>query len=115
VQALDTCDVCLGILALNRSSPALPLQFFHFRHVEVPLACEGTHEVDAVLLVDLDPGVGTELPLLKDSRQPQVRDVPLPPAPAAPPPRGAADLAALPSHPLHPQTWGPSEEQWVLS
>lgn len=67
-QARDTCDVCLGILSLDCSSPALPLQFFHFRHVEVPLASEGTHEVDAVFLIDLDPGVGAQLPLLKDSK-----------------------------------------------
>lgn len=66
VQAADTCDICLGILCLR--SPALPLQFFHFRHVEVPLAGKGTHKVDAVLLIDLDPGVGTQLSLLKDSR-----------------------------------------------
>lgn len=67
-QATDTCDVCLGILGHSCSSPALPLQFFHFRHVEVPLAGEGTHKVDAVLLVDLDPGVGTQLPLLQDTK-----------------------------------------------
>lgn len=67
-QATDTCDICTGVLGLSCGSPALSLQFFHFRHVEVPLASERTHEVDAVLLVDLYPGVGTQLPLLKDSR-----------------------------------------------
>lgn len=80
-QATDTCDVCLGILGFSCSSPALPLQFFHFRHVEVPLAGKGTHKVDAVLLVDLDSRVGTQLPFLKDSR---VRDVPSLPIPTAP-------------------------------
>lgn len=67
-QATDTCDVCLGILGHSCSSPALPLQFFHFRHIEVSLAGKGTHKVDAVLLVDLDPGVSTQLPLLEDTK-----------------------------------------------
>lgn len=111
VQATDTCDVCLGILSLSCSSPALPLQFFHFRHIEVPLAGEGTHKVDAVLLVDLDPGVGAQLPLLKDSRQLQVRDLP----PQHPPPCGPAGLGVSQTDPLHPQIWGPREKQWVPS
>lgn len=45
------------------------------------MAGKGTHKVDAVLLVDLDSRVGTQLPFLKDSR---VRDVPSLPIPTAP-------------------------------
>lgn len=114
-QAMDTCDVRLGILGLSCSSPALPLQFFHFRHVEVPLAGEGTHEVDAVFLVDLNPGVGTQLPLLKDSRRLQVRDVASPPALAAPHHRDLPAWQCRRPIRFAPQTRGPSEEQWVPS
>lgn len=58
-----TCVVHPRVAGLGRP-PTLPLRLLHLRHVEVSLPCQRAHEVDLVLLVDLQPRVGTQLPLL---------------------------------------------------
>ena len=58
-----TCAIHQGVIGLCRP-PALPLCLLHLRHIEVSLPCQGAHEIDLVLLVDLQPWVGTQLPLL---------------------------------------------------
>lgn len=58
-----TCAVHLGIAVFQRP-PALPVGLLHLRHIEVSLPCQRAHEIDLVSLVDLQPGVGTQLSLL---------------------------------------------------
>ena len=58
-----TCAIHRGVAGLCRP-PALPFCLLHLRHIEVSLPCQGAHEIDLVLLVDLQPWVGTQLPLL---------------------------------------------------
>ena len=61
-----TCAIHRGVAGLCRP-PALPFCLLHLRHIEVSLPCQGAHEIDLVLLVDLQPWVGTQLPLLLES------------------------------------------------
>lgn len=68
-----TCGVRLCVVCLCRS--ALPLQLFHFRHIEVPLACQRAHKIDVVSFVDLQPGMGAQLPLLKERTEVHLRHV----------------------------------------
>lgn len=60
-----TCAIQLGITGLRRP-PAFPLCLLHLRHIEVSLPGQRAHEIDLVLLVDLQPRVGTQLPLLPE-------------------------------------------------
>jgi hypothetical protein len=58
-----TCAIYLGITGLHKPSE-FPFCLLHLRHIEVSLPCQWAHEMDLVLLVDLQPRVGTQLPLL---------------------------------------------------
>lgn len=63
LPTLRTCVIHLRVTGLGRP-PTFPLRLLHLRHIEVSLPCQRAHEVDLVLLVDLQARVGTQLPLL---------------------------------------------------
>lgn len=62
-STFGTCAIRLGVSGLHKL-PAFPLCLLHLWHIEVSLPCQWAHEVDLVLLVDLQPRVSTQLPLL---------------------------------------------------
>lgn len=90
-----TCAIHQGVIGLCRP-PALPLCLLHLRHIEVSLPRQGAHEIDLVLLVDLQPWMGTQLPLLVGEHERQNE------------PYGASDVS--PGRPrnrsLFPPSWG---------
>ena len=62
-STFGTCAIRLGVSGL-RKLPAFPLCLLHLWHVEISLPCQWAHEMDLVLLVDLQARVSTQLPLL---------------------------------------------------
>lgn len=62
-STIGTCAIRLGVSGLHKL-PAFPLCLLHLWHVEISLPCQWAHEMDPVLLVDLQPRVSTQLPLL---------------------------------------------------
>lgn len=62
-STFGTCAIRLGVCGLHKL-PAFPLCLLHLWHVEISLPCQWAHEMDLVLLVDLQPRVSTQLPLL---------------------------------------------------
>lgn len=70
IPCLHTCAIHLGVTGLSRP-PALSLCLLHLGHVEVSLPRQRAHETDLVMLVDFQPRMGTQLPLLAGQGQNQ--------------------------------------------